>query len=171
MNEFNRRMLALAQQHADLRSLVAAMGSTATIEHFGYSLRLGSEASPLTDGTLFSDVIPMQADSWFALQYVSSCVIRPETPYWCSDSGNVQLEMTDTGAGFTFYSTPSSAGVLTATISRPQPGIPFLLPILRLIPPSTNVKVDARQMGVNVTDNQEPIAFFVSLQGSRIGAA
>ena len=171
MNEFNRRMLALAQQHMDLKDLVAAMGSTATIEHFGYSLRLGAEGDPLVNGELFSDVIPMQADSWFALQYVSSCVIRPNTPYWFTDSGNVQVELTEPGAGFTYYSTPSSAGVLTATISRPQPGIPFLLPILRLIPPSTSVKVDVRQMGVNVSDNQEPVGFFISLQGSRIGAA
>ncbi len=138
------------------------------MEHFGYTLRLGSEASPLLNGVMQSGVLVMQSDAWFLQEYVNSCVIRPDLPYWFTDSGNINLRVTEPGAGEVWYSSPSSAGVLTATISRAQTGIPLLLPTPRLIPPNTNVRVDATQLGVNITDNQEPIGFWITLGGSRI---
>lgn len=168
MNEFERRMIEVAQRHVDLSDIAKAMGRTAQIEHFGYTARLGTVASPLLSGVMQSKVLAMQSDAWFVLQYVSSCVIRPDEPWYMQDSGNIKLQITDTGAGSVLFSTPSSAGVLTATISRPQTGTPFLLPIPRLIPPNTNVKIDATQMGVNGTDNKEPLGFWIALMGSRV---
>jgi hypothetical protein len=167
MNEFERRMLEVARQHVDLAEALHSMGSNAIVEHFGYSARIGSEASPLLDGVQQSTLLALQSDAWFVLQYISSCVVLPDSTWYGTDSGNIQLQITDTGEGNVLYSTPSSAGVLTATISRPQTGIPFLLPIPRLIPPNTNIKIDVTQMGVTV-DNTEPVGFFISLMGSRV---
>jgi len=168
MNEFDARLLDVTQNHVDLAALLQSLGAQGLIEHIGYALQLGSSAAPLLSGVMQSDVLAMQSDAWFVLQYVSSCVVRPDTPFWFTDSGNINLRITDTGAGEVLYSTPSSAGVLTATISRAQTGIPLLFPLPRIIPPNTNVKVDVTQLGVNVSDNQEPVGFWVFLGGSRI---
>jgi len=168
MNEFDARLLDVTQNHVDLAELLQALGANGQIEHFGYTLQLGSAASPLLSGVMQADVLALQSDAWFVLQYVSSCVVRPNTPQWFTDSGNIMLRIVDTGAGEVLYSTPSSAGVLTATISRPQTGVPLLLPLPRIIPPNTNIQVSATQLGVNVVDNFEPIGFWVFLGGSRI---
>jgi hypothetical protein len=164
-NEFERRMVEIARRHKDLESVVAGLGSRAVIEHFGYTVQIGTEASPLVSGVQQSEILAMQADAWFVLEYISSCVITDGIPWYCLDSGAVQIQLTDTGQGHTLYSTPSSAGVLTATISRPQTGIPFLLAIPRLIPPNTNIKIDATQFADDATTID---AIFVSLIGSRV---
>lgn len=168
MNEFDARLVDVAQNHADLVELARSLGASGLVEHFSYTLPIGSEAAPLVNGVLRAGVLAMEADAFFVLQYVSSCVVRPDMPYWFLDSGNIKLRIADTGAGDVIYSSPLSAGVLTATISRAQTGIPLLLPIPRLIPPQTNINVEVTQLGVNVTDNQEPIGFWLFFGGSRI---
>lgn len=168
MNEFERRQLEITQNHVDLRAVVAAMRHTAVIEHFGYTGAAGSVAAPLVAGAPFSINIPLQADAYFLMQYVSTCVIRPNTPWYCTDSGNILLQITDTGSGEVLFNTAAPAGILTGTTARPQTGIPLLLPIPRLIKPNTTIKIDGTQLGVNGTDNQQPVGFFISLIGSRI---
>lgn len=170
MNEFERRQLEIAQNHVDLKDVVAAMKRTAVIEHFGYTAALGSIAAPLVAGVPQSVNIPLQADAYFVLQYVSTAVIKPNTPFWCTDAGNILLQITDTGSGEVLFNTPSLGGILTGTTTRPQTGIPLLLPIPRVIKPNTTVKIDVTQLGVNVTDNQQPVGFFLSLLGSRIAS-
>lgn len=168
MNEFERRQIEVAKRHVDLSALVKRLGGSPLVEHFGYTVQIGGPYVPLLNGVTQSKILAMQSDAWFVLQYVSSCVVRPDQPWYFQDSGNIKLQITDTGAGNILYSTPSTAGVLTATISRPQTGTPFLLPIPRLIAPNTNIKIDATQLGVNITDNLEPIGFWLSLMGSRV---
>lgn len=170
MNEFERRQLEVTQNHVDLRQVVADMKRSAIIEHFGYVATLGSIAAPLVNGVTQSANIPLQADAYFVLQYVTTCVIRPDFPYLCSPSGNVLLQITDTGSGEVLFNAPNVAAILTGTVARPQTGIPLLLPIPRVIKPNTTVKIDATQYGVNVTDNQQPVGFFISLLGSRIAS-
>ena len=168
MNEFDRRLIEVAANHVDLSAMARALGAGGQFEHFSYVLRIGTEDEPLLDGVERSGYLAMQSDAWFVMQYVSSCVIRPDSPQWFTDSGSIQLRVTDTGESDSLYSSPTSAGVLTATISRPQTGIPLLLPIPRIVPPNTNLKVDVTQLGVNLTDNQEPIGFWLFFGGSRI---
>lgn len=168
MNEFERRVLEITQNHKDLRDLVARLKKSAVIEHFGYTGSVGSIAAPLVNGVTQSFNIPLQADAYFLMQYIATAVIRPDTPWYCTDSGNIMLQITDTGSGEVIYNTPSSAGILTGTTVRPQTGVPLLLPIPRLIRPNTTIKVDVTQSGVNVSDNQQPVGFFISLLGSRI---
>lgn len=168
MNELERRTLEVAQNHQDLKRLVASLKRTAVIEHFGYTATLGSVAAPLVNAVPQSVNLPLQADAYFLLQYVSTAVIKPNTPWYCTDAGNILLQITDTGSGEVLFNTPSLAGILTGTTVRPQTGVPLLLPIPRLIKPNTTVKIDVTQLGVNVTDNQQPVGFFISLLGSRI---
>lgn len=170
MNEFERRQLEVAQNHVDLRRVVADMKRAAIIEHFGYTASLGSIAAPLVNGVTQSASIPLQADAYFVLQYISTTVIKPNTPSLCTDSGNILLQITDTGSGEVLFNAPNVAAILTGTATRPQTGIPLLLPIPRVIKPNTIVKLDVTQFGVNVTDNQQPVGFFVSLIGSRIAS-
>lgn len=168
MNEFERRQLETAQNHVDLKSVVTSLGHVAVIEHFGYVAQLGSIAAPLVNGITQTAIIAMQADAYFVLQYISCCVIKPDNPWYMQDAGNITLQITDTGAGEVLYNTPSQGGILTGTATRAQVGIPLLLPIPRIIPPNTNVKIEATQLGVNVTTNQQPVGFFCSLMGSRV---
>lgn len=167
MNEFERRALQVAQNHMDLASVVNALGG-ATVEHFSYTL----EFSDFANGSLqsapfvYSQSIAMQADAWFVCHYISGCVILDATPWYCTDDGDIQIQITDVGRGHVLYSLPSSAGVLASTVSRPQTGIPLLLPTPLLLPPNTNVKVDISLQTATLTD-----AFFVTFAGSRISAS
>lgn len=170
MNEFERRQIEVAQNYADLKGVVAAMQQTAVIEHFGYTRRLGSIAAPFVAGVQQSVNIQLQADAYFVLNYISTCVIRPERPWYCLDSGNMLLQITDTGSGEVLFNTPSVAAILTGTCVRPQTGIPLLLPIPRVIKPNTTIKVDVTQATSNGTDNQPAVGFFISLLGTRIAA-
>lgn len=170
MNEFERRLLEVAKNHDDLVDLAGALGANALVEHYGYTAQFGDGVNPLLSGVTHTVLKTMQADAWFVLQYVSSCVVRPSTRQWCVDSGNIQLQVTDTGTGDVLFSQPLSAGVLTATISRAQSGVPMLLPIPRVLPPNTNVKVEATQLG-NAAGNDEPFYFFLFLGGSRVALA
>lgn len=170
MNEFERRSLEVSQNHVDLKTIVAAMKRFAVIEHFGYTARVGTIAAPLVAGAPQSVNIPLQADAYFLLQYVSTSVIKPNTPWLCTDSGNAILQITDTGSGEVLFNTPSPGALVTGTSVRAQSGIPLLLPIPRLIKPNTIVKTDVTQLGSNGTDNQQPVGFFISLIGSRIAS-
>lgn len=167
MNEFDRRILSVAQNHVDLAELAHSLGGTAIVEHFGYTLKIGSAADPISFGFPRSATLAMQSDAWFFLQYVSSCVMYPDSSFWFQDSGGIQLQVTDTGSGEVLYSTPSSAGSLTATISRAQPGAPLLLPIARILPPNTNIKVDITEIGVS-SMGSDPVSFWLFFGGSRV---
>jgi hypothetical protein len=168
MNELERRRLEIAQNHLDLLAVAHSFSSDPIIEHFGYTIQIGSVAVPLADGVTQQGVIQIQSDAYFVLQYITSCVIKPDTPQYMQQSGNVDLQITDTGSGHVLYNTPQRGGILTGTATRGLTGWPLLVPIPRVLLPNTNVKIEATQRGVNGTDNQPPVAFFVSLLGSRV---
>lgn len=168
MNEFERRRLEIAQNHLDLIQVAHSFSSDPIIEHFGYTIQIGTPTNPLVDGVTQQGVIQIQSDAYFVLQYISSSVIKPDVPMYMQDSGNVDLQITDTGSGHVLYNQPSRGAVLAGTASRALTGWPLLVPIPRVLLPNTNVKIEATQRGVNGTDNQGAIAFFVSLVGSRV---
>lgn len=172
MNEFERRQLETAQNHVDLKAVVASLNRTAVVEHFGYVVPLGVPAGmgSLVNAITQTGIVAMQADAYFVLQYISVCVIKPDNPWYMQDAGNILLQITDTGAGEVLYNTQGIGGILAGTATRAQVGVPLLLPIPRIIPPNTNVKIEATQLGVNVGTNQQPVAFFCSLIGSRVAS-
>lgn len=173
MNEFERRRIETAQNHVDIHSVVASLGESVIIEHFGYSAELGSAAAPFVDGVTQSIIIPMQSDAYFVLQYISTCVVYASTTNTFgtnvfSASGHINMQITDTGAGEVLYNVPAIASILAGTPNRAQVGIPLLLPMPRVIPPNVNIKIDATQTGHNATSVQAVQGFWVGLFGSRV---
>lgn len=172
MNEFERRLLEVTQNHNDVVSLARSAGPAPLVEHFGYTFKMGALGGSIPDAGLTA-LKPILSDAWFVLQYVSSCVVHdPGGAFpdfqWCVDSGQVQLQLTDTGSGEILFSQPLSAGVLTGTISRAQTGTPMLLPIPRLIAPATIIKADITPLGGAAAAGVE--WFYLALGGSRIAA-
>ena len=161
MNEFERRLLEVVQNHNDLATLAKAAGPAPLVEHFSYTWRMDLN---LNQTTILK---PMLSDAWFVIQYVASCVQNESSYQWFTDSGQIQLQLTDTGSGEILFSQPLSAGVLTGTISRAQTGTPMLLPIPRLVAPNTIMKADIVPQGSAVGDAD---VFFLTLGGSRIAA-
>ena len=159
MNEFERRLLEVAQNHNDLVELAGAAGKGALVEHFTYCFKFNLVTPVLTI------LKPILSDAWFVLQYISSAVQLTASQQWLTDSGLIQLQLTDTGSGDILFSEPLSAGVLTGTISRAQSGVPMLLPIPRLISPNTIIKADVTPLTAGAD------AFYLVLGGSRIAQA
>lgn len=173
MNEFERRRLELAQNHVDIHSVVASLGESVITEHFGYSGTVGSTASPLVDNVTQSIIIPMQSDAYFILQYISTCMVYASTTNIYGTNvfappQNINLQITDTGAGEVLYNVPSIAAILTGVPNRAQVGIPLLLPMPRVIPPNVNIKIDVTQLAHNATNIQACQGFWVALQGTRV---
>ena len=169
MNEFERRFIELTQNHRDLIAAARADNSLAVVEYFGYSAQLATAADPLEDGVTKQTIIPVQSDAWFVLAYISAAVILPNDLYRGKDASNVFLQITDTGSGNPLYAAPIPGGLVTGTPLTYAAGIPFLIPMPRLIPPNTNIKIEATQDGDNAS-NLEPIGLYVSLMGARVAA-
>lgn len=169
MNEYERRSIEVVQNHMQLSAAAKQMNTAAIVEYFGYSLQIGAVGNPLLNGVTQQGIIAIQADAHFVLEYVSSCVVVPLNPEYVFNPANILLQITDTGAGEVLYSEAVSASLATSgTTANGFNGIPFLLPVPRVIPPNTNIKIEATQFGVHAGDNPEPLAFFVSLLGARV---
>lgn len=171
MNEFERRSIEVLQNHRDIQTLLKSFGRKAIVEYFAYSARIGTRANPLVAGVKQQTVLAIQSDAYFVLQYVSvaqlpSLNANPQSSA-IFDGGNFLLQITDTGAGATLYSAESLAGILTGTVDPGVSGIPMLLPIPRLIPPNTNIKIEITQLGTQAI-NQSVLGAFVCLMGARI---
>lgn len=171
MNEWERRVLEVSQNHDDLMEAAGAMSADALVEYFGYLGQIGTIAAPLVSGIPQQTVVAIQADSSFVLQYVSSCVLYSNATVGngviFNPSGNILLQITDTGAGEVLYSGPSLAGILGGTVAGGFCGIPMLLPIPRVIPPNSNVKIEVTQVGVSAA-NLAPVTVYVALLGARV---
>ncbi len=173
MNEYERRVLEITENHEALKAIVESLGSSAVVEYFGYVVEIGSIASPLVNGVTQQVTIATRADSWFVVEYLSSAVILPNGSTFgdlsvFTDPGNINLQITDTGAGKEIYNSAGPAGILTGAPNAAIAGVPLLLPTPRPIPPNTNIKVEATQLGLTALENPQPVGFFLMLNGARI---
>lgn len=179
MNEYERRIIELTQNHLDLTQAAQSVNPNAIVEPFSYSLRIGSVANPLVAGVTQQGVIVVQADAYFILSYINTGVIVPTTAAFydgvVNTPGNISFQMQDTGTGDIIYSRPSPAAIAAGAVltgqfgTSGQTGIPMLLPFPRVIRPNTNIKFEVTQMGVDAVNNPQPVGFFVTLTGSRVG--
>lgn len=169
MNEFDKRMLDIAQRQQDLDAVLMAMGRNVLKEHFGYTTQVTAFGSndPLLTGQ-FTNIISIQSDAWFVLHSISSCVVPGDNLGWFVDSGSMKIQITDTGSGYVLYSNPSTAGVLTSVNNRAITGVPFLLPVPHIIPPNSNIKVDLTQFADLNNPTFDNAAVYVSLLGTRV---
>lgn len=158
MNEYERRMLDLAQNWVNLRKAAATEGHLSALEFFGYTANFGAVAS----GDTAQVVVPVQADAFFVLSYITAAQ-QVETDPDINLASAFTLQITDTGAGKTLYSAPSIASLLVGSANAFTLGIPILLAVPRVIRPNTNIKLDVTNFG---TDNLDGI--FISMIGTKV---
>lgn len=178
LNEFERRFLEVTQNHLDLHEASLSSGSGLPPEYFGYSLTIGSAANPLLAGVTQQGIIPIQADAWFVIEYISIGVILPDGSTFgdltqMTDGGNMLVQITDTGAGQELYNLPSGFPGFPAILLAGSPiaaaaGIPYVFPTPRLVPPNTNIKVEMTQLGLTALTNPAPVGGYIMLNGARI---
>lgn len=178
MNEFERRVLEVVQNDLDLRQLVRESGSGRPPEYFGYPLQIGSAASPLVAGVAQQGLINIQADAYFLAEYINTAVILPAGSTYgdisqFTTTGNILLQITDTGAGEDLYQVPSglagSPGInLAGSTFGGMAGVPYVFPQPRLIAPNTNIKVEVTQLGFTALTNPQPLGFYLMLHGARL---
>jgi hypothetical protein len=170
MNEWERRQLEITQNHKDLLIATRSLGENALVEYFSYTAIVGSKANPLVVGVAQQTVLAIQSDASFVLAYIQTCVVIPDPALqgiFCLPAGNVLMQITDTGAGELLYSAAAPASILGGTVLPAMTGIPMLLPIPRLIPPNTNIKVEATQLNSSVP-NPAAYSLYVTLSGARV---
>lgn len=178
LNEWERRFLEVTQNHLDLQEVIAQTGTGLPPEYFGYSLIVGSAANPLVAGVTQQGIIHIQADAWFVIQYLSVGVILPAGSTFgdltqITDGGNMQLQITDTGAGEELYNLPAGFPGFPAILLAGSPiaaaaGIPYVFPTPRLVPPNTNIKVEMTQLGFTALTNPQPVGAYLMLNGARV---
>jgi hypothetical protein len=157
MNEFERRVIDLALNHQNLmKAAGVGFGGGARVEPYVYAGAVGSVAAPLVAGVTSQIVIPVQADSYFLLSYISAAQVLNASTFMVPSAGEIQI--TDTGNGVTIYNRPQPASVVAGTCDFNSPGLPFLLTVPRVILPNVNIKVDYTHRGLNSDGFQ--IAFF-----------
>lgn len=153
MDDFQRRLLDTAQTSVYLAEFTKANANVLGLESFTYN----SSAAIRNLATTASaqDIIQIQSDSDFLMFAMAGSGNIHGTGLTAQP--NAIIQFTDTGTGKTYYSQPALFGnVLGAA------GYPFLLPIPRIIPPNTNIKID-------VTNNDpQTVDFYVSLIGVRV---
>lgn len=177
MNEWERRVLAIVQNHADLITAARSLGPDALIEYFGYGATIGGTGAvnggPLLNGVTQQATITIQADALFVLQFVSCGVVLPATAtnggiHLATNALNINLQITDVGAGEILFSRAISAALVAGSPGAGSAGIPLILPIPRIVPSNTNIKIEATQNGLTALTNTEPVGCYVSLLGARV---
>ena len=88
--------------------------------------------------------------------------------YFASPSFNINLQLTDTGSGHELFNQASPAGLVSGTPNLTAPGVPYLFSIPRVIPPNTNLKVEATQLGTVAVNNPPPLAFWLIINGVKV---
>lgn len=149
INDFERRALDLAQMSNYLANVARKDRKILAMEYFAYNIRIGTTTNPIVGGGQGQGLIQIQADSDFVIQYMSAGLIG---------TTNVSVQVTDTGAGKTFFNEPTIVANAFG-----ESGYPFLLPVPRVVNPSTNLKIDiTNHSGTNLT------AAYFSFAGTRI---
>lgn len=165
MNEFEKRMIDIAQRQQDLDAVLMAMGRNVLKEHFGYTTSIKYTDTSAAPSVQRTNIISIQSDAWFVMHSISTAVQTFQTPQWFTDGGPYQIQVTDTASGYTLYSEPSTAGVLTSVNNRAMTGVPFLFPIPHIIPPNANIKIDLVQKWDLPTGID---SVYVTLLGTRV---
>lgn len=169
MNELERRLLEITQNHIDFVQALQEAGGGNLVEYKGYSASFGA----FTSGTPQNVIIPIEADAHFVLQYISVSVILPAGSTYggitqATSAGNVLLLLTDTGKGEVIYNQPVPAALAAGTPRAGSAGIPFLFPVPRVILPNTNIKVELQNLGLTALTNPLPQAAYITLNGARV---
>lgn len=169
MNEFERRFLEITQNHVDFVRALKAAGGGNLVEYRGYSATFPAFVA----GVALQQIIPIEADAAFVLQYLTVATILPNGSTYgalslASNSANVMMKITDMGSGEALYNQAVPAGLAAGSPLPGMTGIPFLMPVPRIIPSNTNIQIELQNLGFTAVSNPLPVAAYVTLNGARV---
>lgn len=166
MNSFEKRMLALAEDFRNVRDAAQSSGAVNNFEFFGYSALFGQGgvgAADILPGDALQAIIPIQSDSDFVLSYISLMTVN--SLFFTGQDARIRMQINDTGRGIDLYSEPSLPPFISGGGVFPENfGVPFILPIPRVVERNTNIKIDITNTSTGITFRN----VFVSLMGVRV---
>lgn len=173
LNEAERRILNIVQNDLDLYAVVGSLGKQALVEYYGYVLPLATSASPLVAGVTQTGLLPIQADAFFVLQYLSLGVVLPAGSTFggaqvVTPASDVLVQITDTGSGHELFNQAIPGALIAGSPGLGGGGIPLVYSIPRVIPPNTNIKIEATQIGTTALTNPQPARFWAMLNGAKV---
>lgn len=159
MNDIQKRYLELAAQSPYLRSVLTPGRQVVDFQSFVYNATIGTAALPLTlaNGAQNAN-LEIQADSDFALTYLSACVNIAANGDM-KVNRNLTLQIQDTATGKLFFSQPT-----VVTLAAGGGGFPFIYLNRRVIRANTTLLLTAQNRDTGQDYNQ----MFVALGGTRI---
>lgn len=158
LDTFQQNYLNLLQNSPYIKSIARSGQDIVNIAYYCYNVQVGSLASPLLLNTPQVGLIETQADSDFAVSYMSASV-RNAAGDNVFYTANVTLQIQDLATGKLFFNQPTIFPLVTGA-----GGFPFVLPAPRVINPNSTVQVTVS----NRDATQNFSAFFLALHGVRI---
>lgn len=161
-DELQSRFLEVLNNSPYMKSVLQPGKRAVEIEYYCYNGQLGSTAVPLAAGVPQNITFNTQADSDFAITFMTSSLQEVANGAMVYND-NVALQFTDTSTGKTFFNQPTVMGLVTGA-----GGFPFVLPAPRILRPNTTIQVTAINRDTVVNGGAGPVTLFFALHGTRI---
>jgi len=134
----------------------------ASLQYYAYNGRVGTDAVPLASGIPQISKFDTQADSDFAMTFISASVqevINGPMAY----NDNLAVQIQDLSTGKFFFNRPTSLSLVTGA-----GGFPFVLPAPRVLNPNTAIAVTGINFDTIVNAGAGPVGLFYAFHGVRI---
>jgi hypothetical protein len=155
VNEATRRLLDAVQNAAWIAAVARVGQKIKAIDYYNYNLGPNQGLGAVAVAGNAQGIIQIQADSDFAIAYMSGQAVVSNAVV---GSPVATIQITDTGTGKTFFSSPTLFGLVMGS-----GGLPFYLPAPRVVAPNTNLQINISYLaGAAAAD------FYVNLLGARI---
>lgn len=157
-DEFQARYLQLLEQTPYIMGIAKPGRRILGVEYYVYNGQVGSVAAPLAVNVAQITNIVMQADSDFAITFISAGV-QEALNNALTYNDNIAWQITDTSNGKQFFNTDTVIGLTSGA-----GGFPFVLPAPRVIAPNTTLSVRATNRDAAIS----PVGLFFAFHGTRI---
>lgn len=155
---FEQRALEILASSPYMRAIAIPGRRIAAVQYYAYNTVVGSATSPLVANVPQSSTIEIQADSYFALAFMSSAV-QLSANSLMQFNVNATLQIQDQSNGKFFFNIPTPLSMVTGA-----GGFPFVFPASRVLAPNTGLQVTV----TNRDGTINPIGAFIDLHGIRI---
>lgn len=157
-DEFQARYLQLLAQTPYIMGIAKPGRRILGVEYYVYNGQVGSVAVPLAvNGPQVTNIIT-QADSDFAITFISAAVQEAVNNAMVYND-NVAWQITDTSNGKQFFNVDTVIGLTSGA-----GGFPFVLPAPRVIAPNTTLAIKATNRDAAIS----PVGLFFAFHGTRI---
>lgn len=157
-DEFQARYLALLAQTPYLMGIAKPNRKILGVEYYCYNGQVGSTGSPLVVNVPQTTNIITQADSDFAITFISAGVQEAANNALVYND-NIAWQIQDTSNGKLFFNVATVIGLTSGA-----GGFPFVLPAPRVINPNTTLLVTATNRDAAIS----PTGLFFAFHGTRI---